>query len=104
MSRSGFDAGFQLVGQLALLGDGGKDRFAARDQIAEVGELFFDVADLHFVEIAGGLLAIARDERHGAAVVQQLDDRDQAAHGNVEGLRNVQQNFRGETFQFRHGF
>ncbi len=84
MSSALFDARFQLIGQLALFFDGVQDGFAARDQIAEVGELLFDVADLHFVEIAGGFLAIARDERHGAAAIEQFDDRDQAAQGNID--------------------
>ena len=70
------------------------------DQIAEVGQLFFDVADLHFVEIAGGLLAIARDERHGSAVVEQFDDGDQAAHGEIERLGDVKEDFRGRGFWF----
>ena len=73
--------GLQLVGELALLEDGGEDRLAAADEIAEVGELLFDVADLDLVESSGGLLAIARDEGDGAAFVEQLDDRTREARG-----------------------
>ena len=90
-----FDARFQLIGQLALLFDGVQDGFAARDQIAEVGELLFDFADFHFVEIAGGFLAVARDEGHGAAAIQQLDDRDQAAQGNVDASAKCAAEFPG---------
>ena len=41
------------------------------DEFAEVGELLLDGANLHLVEIAGGLLAITCDEGHGAAVIEQ---------------------------------
>jgi hypothetical protein len=91
----GFDARLQFVGQLALLGNGGQNGFAAVGEIAEVGQLLFDVANLHFVQIAGGLLAVARDERHRAAVVQQFDHGDQPAQGQIQGLCDVKKNFRG---------
>ena len=72
------------------------------DEFAEVGELLFDGADLDFVEIAGGFLAIARDEGDGAAFVEQLDDGDERLEGEVEGLCDVQEDFRGEGLCVGH--
>ena len=89
----GLDAGFQLIGQLALLGDGGENRFAARRQIAEVTQFLFDVADLDLVQVAGGFLAIARNEGNGAALVEQFDYGYEAAHRHVQNLRDVDQDF-----------
>ena len=87
----GLDAGLQLVGQLALLGDGGQDGLAASHQLAEVAELLFDVADLDLVEVAGGFLAVAGDEGHGAALVEQSDHGDEALHGDLKHAGNVHQ-------------
>ncbi len=87
------DARFQLAGKFALLGDGGKNRLAARCQVAEVAQLLFDVADLDFVQVAGGLFAVARNEWHGAAFVEQFDHGDQSANGDIEDLRDVDQDF-----------
>ena len=98
----GFDLRLQLIGQLALLLDGGEDGLAAAEEIAEVGELLFDGANLHLVEIAGGLLAIASDERYGAALVEQTDDRDQRVHGDIEGVGDLQQSFGGQRLSVKH--
>ncbi len=98
----GLDARFQLVGEFALFGDGGEDRLAAVDEVAEIGEVLFDRADLHFIEVAGGLFAVTRDEGDGAAVVEQLDDGGDAAHRQVQGLRNVKEYFGGESLRVRH--
>ncbi len=97
-----FNASFEFIGELALLGDGSKNRLAARHQIAEIAQLFFDTPDLNLIEIAGGLLAIARDERHRAAIIQQFDDSHQTVHGNFEGLGDVQQQVRGENSLVNH--
>ena len=72
--ESCLDARLQFIGKLALLRDGGEDGFAPVCEIAEIRQLLLDGADLHLVEIAGRLLAIARDEGDRAAVVQQFDN------------------------------
>ena len=89
--EGGLDSGFQLLGELSLLGDRGNDRLAPRDQIAEVGESFLDVADLDFVEISRRLLAIASNEWNGSALVEQFYDGNEAAHWDVESLGNLEQ-------------
>src|SRR6266496_2806323 len=44
------------------------------------------------------------NEGYGTTAVQQFNARDQTAQRAIDCLRNVQQTFRGETLQFRHGF
>ena len=70
-----------------------EDRNAAT---IEFGKLHHPVAhrlDLHFVERAGGFLAVAGNEGHGRAFCQQLGGRGNGAGGNSKLLgngRNVQ--------------
>ena len=98
----GLDARLQLIGQLALFGDGGQNGLAPVGQLAEVGQIFLNCENLHLVQIAGGLLAVARDERHRAATVEQLDYGDQPAQRHVQRLCDVKKKFRGEIFCVRH--
>ena len=91
----GFDARAKFGGQFALLFDRAQDGLAAVFEFAEIGQLFFDGADLDFVEIAGRLLAIARDERDRAAFVEQFDGGDKSLQRDVQVFGDVQQNFRG---------
>ena len=59
--------------ELALLADRVEDRGAPLLQLAQIVEPLFERAQLRVVERAGGLLAIARDERHRRAAVEQRD-------------------------------
>ena len=65
----------QLVGQLLLRRDLGLDRVAALGQLAQVLQPGLDIPDLHLIQPAGDLLAVARDERDRVAVVQERDGR-----------------------------
>ena len=69
----GQQRGPQLVGELALLLDGGQHRGPALVEFAQVAEALLEGAELPVVEAAGDLLAVARDERHGRALVEQPD-------------------------------
>jgi hypothetical protein len=66
------DALAQGVVELALFVDAGEDRGAAIFEFAQVAETFFEQAQLRVVEPAGDFLAVARDERHGRAAVEQF--------------------------------
>ena len=85
------DTRLQLVGQLALLLDGGEDGLFARDQLAKVEQLLFDGADLDLVQVAGRLFAVAGDEGDGGAFVEKLDGGHQPFHGHLERAGNVNQ-------------
>src|SRR5260370_39915093 len=98
----GFDAGFQLVREFTLLQDRRKNRLATCDKIAEVSELLFDVTDLNLVEVSGRLFAIAGDKRYGSALIKQLNNGRKTAHGYVERLADVKQNFGRARFFFGH--
>ena len=69
----GIDLRLQLGGELALLADGGKDGFAPFVKLFKPDEKVADGGNLYFVEAAGGLFAIAGDERYGGALLQELD-------------------------------
>lgn len=73
LAVGGVDLAAQFVGELALVRDAGEDRGAAVLHLAQVGQPRFEVAQLGVVEAAGDLLAVARDERHGRAFVEQAD-------------------------------
>src|SRR5690606_40328273 len=51
--------------------DAGKDRGAAVVQLAQVAQALFQIAQLGIVKAAGDFLAVAGDERHGGAFVEQ---------------------------------
>src|SRR4051812_36554194 len=55
----------QLVCQLALFLNGRENRLFAGDQLTKIEQLFFDSANLEFVEIASRLLAIAGYKGNG---------------------------------------
>ena len=52
-----------------------QDRGAAFLQLTQVAQPLLERAQLRVVERAGDLLAVARDERHRRAAVEQLDRR-----------------------------
>ena len=65
----------QVVGQLALLGDRRDDGRAPRLQLAQIDQPFRELAQLRVVQPAGHFLAVARDEGHRRAFVEQPDGR-----------------------------
>ena len=67
------DCSLQRARQLALAANGVEDRGATRLQFAQIGEPLRQLTQLRVVEPAGRLLAIAGDEGHRRAFVQQLD-------------------------------
>ena len=66
------DAPLQFGRELLLLGDGLEDRRLALLQLLELRVEFADACDLHLVEVARPLLAVACDEGDGAALVEQF--------------------------------
>src|SRR6185503_12499649 len=79
-----FDRAPELRRQLALLLDRREDRAPSRLELDQILALLLDAADLNLVEPAGSLLAVARDERHRAAFVEERD------HGSDAGTRQPQ--------------
>ena len=65
-------AALQLVGQFALAGDAFKDRLLAVGELPQQPDALLNGAQDFFIEAAGAFLAIARDERDGVALVEQL--------------------------------
>ncbi len=63
----------QRVGELTLCVDGLENGILALLQLLEFLVEVADGRHLHFVEVAGGLLAVAADERYGAAGVEQVE-------------------------------
>ena len=97
------NTGFQFIGELALLLNRGQDSLLARNQLAEVGQLFFDGPDLDLIQIARSLLSIAGDEGHGRAFIQEFNGCNQTLHGDLKRLGNVKQQLRRQGERFRHG-
>ena len=62
----------QRVGQLALLVNGLEHHHAALSQFAQVRQACFQLAQLHIVQTARGLFAVARNKGHGGPAVEQL--------------------------------
>ena len=77
----------QRVVELALAADRLQDRGPPLLQLAQVAQPLLQRAQLGVVEHAGGLLAVAGDERHGRAAVEQLDRRPHLplAHAELVG-------------------
>ena len=63
----------QGVGEFSLFADGSQDGFLALLQFAELVVQVADGRDLHFVESARALLAVAGDEGNGAALGQKVE-------------------------------
>ncbi len=68
----GEQVGLQGIVKLALFFHAGQDRGAAVFQFAQVAQAFFQQAQLGVIESAGDFLAVARDERHGGAAIEQI--------------------------------
>jgi len=99
----GCDPGLQFRGEFPLAGNGFENRGAAILQFAEIFQLLLDFADQHFVEVARGFLAVAGDEGHGCAGVQQFDGGGQALQRDVQQRCNMDQYRRSKGHRFRHG-
>src|SRR5690606_37664985 len=68
-----FDARAQFGGELLLFLDARENYRAAFFELAQVAEPLLERAQLRVVETARDFLAIARDERHRRAFVEQRD-------------------------------
>ena len=78
------DLGLQFRRQLALFLDAGQDGGAALFQFAQVAEALFQRAQLRVVQAAGDFLAVAGDEGHGGAFVEQGDGGVDLGRADVE--------------------
>ena len=65
------DRVLELRRELLLLDERGQDRRAALLELAQVAQALLERTQLRVVEPAGRLLAVARDEGHGGAFVEQ---------------------------------
>jgi len=73
LGGGGLDGAAQLTVSLPCLFDRGQDRGAPLCQFAQVQQAFLQGAQVRVVEVAGRLLAVARDEGHGRPFVEQRD-------------------------------
>ena len=83
------DAGGQLVGEQPALLQRFEDRAASGVQLGETREIVAHRGDLHLVELPRGLLAVAGDERHRGAALDQPGDRLHLRLANPQRLGNV---------------
>ena len=79
----------QLSRELALLLDRRRDCRAPVFELGQISAPLFNGADLNFVETAGRLLAVARDERHGVLVRQK---RNHSSHTSGRKLELIGKN------------
>ena len=77
----------QLGCELALLVDGVQHLGLAGLEVAQVGEALVEGAQLGVVHAAGGLLAVASDERDGVALVDKGDNGRDLRRGQAELAR-----------------
>ena len=69
----GFDGGAQIGRELALLLNAFEDGGAALVQLAQIAQAHLQLAQLGIVQPARGFLAVAGDEGHGGAAIQQVN-------------------------------
>ena len=74
----------QLGAELALFFDLRDDRSAPLLELRKIGLALRDAADLHLIQPAGGLLAVAGNERNRGAVGGQLDHAAHCRHVQIE--------------------
>ena len=86
MLRRGVDLGGEFRRQFSLLPDRGEDRGAPLLQFAQVGQALVERAQLRVVEPAGGFLAVAGDEGHRGALVEQADGGGDLGQGAADFL------------------
>jgi hypothetical protein len=82
------DLGLERGFELALLGDRREHGVAPLLELAQVAQALVEQAQLRVVEAARGLLAVARDERHGRARVEQRDGGVDLGGFGVDVCRN----------------
>ena len=92
LGRRGVDRSVQFGCQLALFVDAPEHRGAAVFQFAQVGQARLEFAQLDVVQPLGGLLAVARDERHCRATVEQFDGRIHLGRPNLQFGGDLQKN------------
>jgi uncharacterized protein YbjT (DUF2867 family) len=76
-----------------LLFDAFQHRRAAVFQFTQVGQARFKFTQLDVIQAVGDFFAVARDERHGGAAVQQLDGGIDLGRPNLQLGGNLQNNF-----------
>jgi hypothetical protein len=89
LGRGGLDGGAQLRRELALLVDAFEHGGAAVFQLAQVGQAGLQLAQLDVVEAVGGFLAVAGDEGHGRATIEQLHRGFDLGGANLEFRRQL---------------
>ena len=87
LAVGGTDRRLERVVELALLADRLEDGGAPLLELAQIAQALVERAQLRIVERAGRLLAIAGDERHRGAAVEQR-------HGGLDLLRAHAELFR----------
>ncbi len=95
---------FQVVGELALAADLGEHCGAALFELLDVAGALLDGADLHLVEVACGLLAVAGDERDGGALGEELHDSGHAGAWEVQLGGERRHRIEAEDQGFRGAF
>ena len=83
------DRRFERVVELALLADRIEDDGAPLFQLAQIAQAFVERAQLGVIERAGHLLAIAGDERHRGAAIEQLHRGGHLRFANPELPRDL---------------
>ncbi len=81
----------ELVRELPLGLDGLEDRLLALGQLAQALDAVLDLPDRDLVQVAGPLLAVAGDERHRVALVEQLNDGLDLDAADLQVLRDPAQ-------------
>ena len=91
LGRRRLDGSLQFGGQLALLADALEHRLPALFELAQIGQPRFEFAQLDVIEVVGGLLAVARDERHRCPAVEQFDSSVDLGRTNLQFGSDLQQ-------------
>ena len=87
----GLDLCRQFGREFPLPLDRSQDRLLAVGQLPRLADGIGDPPDVDFVEAAGLIAAVARDERNGVALVEQLHRRLDAGRPKTEPLGNLPQ-------------
>ena len=82
------DASLELGGQFALFADGFENGLAPALKLAQIAQPLGQETQLRIVERAGDFLAVARDERHRRALVEQRNGGDGLLRAGADVLGN----------------